>query len=123
MKISQAFAEDFAKQWIDSWNSKDLEAILSHYAEHVVFSSPFVIKNHINDRGTILGKTELRNYFEKALERNPDLHFDLQHVMVGIKSVTLIYVRNGTLLACEAMILNDEGKVLEGLSHYPVDLM
>ena len=41
--------------------------------------------------------------------------------MVGIKSITLIYTRKKIMLAYEVMILNDEGKVVEGLSHYPVD--
>lgn len=121
MKITKQFAKSFADEWVRAWNSKDIEAIMSHYVDNVVFSSPFIFKAHINDTGTIHGKSELRKYFEKALEKNPDLHFDLKHTMVGIKSITLIYTRNKTMLASEAMILNDEGKVVEGLSHYPVD--
>ena len=30
----------FANHWIKAWNSHDLEAILSHYAEDIVFLSP-----------------------------------------------------------------------------------
>ena len=32
----QAFAED----WVAAWNAHDLERVLAHYAEDVVFVSP-----------------------------------------------------------------------------------
>jgi ketosteroid isomerase-like protein len=121
MKIAKQFAKRFADEWVYAWNNKDIEAVMSHYADSVVFSSPFILKAQINDTGTIHGKGELRKYFERALEKNPDIHFDLKHIMVGVKSITLIYTRKNTLLAAEAMILDNEGKVVEGLSHYAID--
>src|SRR5262249_20575278 len=121
MKITKQFAKSFADQWIYAWNNKDIEAIMSHYDDNVLFLSPFILKTQINNQGMIHGKSELRKYFERALEKNPDLHFDLKHIMVGVKSITLIYIRKKIMLASEAMILNDERKVVEGLSHYPVD--
>ncbi len=121
MKITKQFAKKFADEWITAWNNRDIETIMNHYADDVIFSSPFILKNQINDKGTIHGKTELRTYFERALSKNPDLHFDLKHIMVGIKSITLIYVRKQTMLASETMILNNKGLVAEGLSHYPID--
>jgi len=36
--------EAFAKGWIQAWNQRDLEAILSHYTEDVEFQSPLVVK-------------------------------------------------------------------------------
>jgi ketosteroid isomerase-like protein len=33
-------ARRFARQWLDAWNSHDLEAILSHFRDDAVFSSP-----------------------------------------------------------------------------------
>ncbi len=121
MKITRQFAKSFADEWVHAWNNKNIAAIMNHYDDNVVFSSPFILKTQINKRGTIHKKSELRKYFESALVKNPDLHFDLKHIMVGIKSITLIYTRKKTMLASEVMILNDEGKVVEGLSHYPVD--
>ncbi len=121
MKIAKQFAKQFANEWISAWNRKDIEAIIAHYSDEVTFSSPFILKAQINNIGTIHGKSNLRKYFEKALDKNPDLHFDLKHIMVGIKSITLIYVRKKTMLASETMVLNEEGKVVEGLSQYPVD--
>lgn len=121
MKITRQFAQNFADNWLHAWNNKNIESIMSHYDDNVIFSSPFIIKSQVSCTGTIKGKTELRKYFEKALEKNPDLHFDLKHIMVGTKSITLIYIRKQTMLASEVMIMNDEGVIAEGLSHYPVD--
>lgn len=123
MKITKQLAERFAQEWITAWNKKDLDAIMNHYANEVVFSSPFILKSQPKNEGTLRGKTELRTYFEMALKKNPDLHFDLLHTMVGIKSITLIYLRKNTMLASEAMVLNHQGKVIEGLSHYPVETL
>ena len=121
MKITKQFSKAFADKWIRHWNNRDIEAILRHYADSVAFSSPFLLKTKASSLGTIHGKSELRRYFVKALDKNPGLRFDLKHIMVGINSITLIYTRKATLLASEVMILDDEGKVVMGLSHYDVD--
>ena len=46
--IEKKFAEQFAQEWIDSWNSHDLSRILSHYADDFEMSSP-VIMTHKGD--------------------------------------------------------------------------
>ena len=33
-------ADSFAREWIAGWNARDLAAILAHYADDVIFSSP-----------------------------------------------------------------------------------
>lgn len=33
-------AQAFAREWVKAWNDHDLPAILSHYADDVVFHSP-----------------------------------------------------------------------------------
>ena len=53
MKITRQFAKSFADEWVHAWNTKNIEAIMSHYVDNVVFSSPFILKAQINDRGTI----------------------------------------------------------------------
>ena len=37
---SELDAKRFAREWIEAWNSHDLDAILSHYATDVVLTSP-----------------------------------------------------------------------------------
>ncbi len=42
--LENNFAEHFAADWIDSWNSHDLERILSHYTDDFEMASPVIIK-------------------------------------------------------------------------------
>ena len=34
--------QEFAKEWIDAWNSHDLDRILAHYAEDIEISTPMI---------------------------------------------------------------------------------
>lgn len=121
MKITKEFAEDFAKRWINAWNKKDFEAIMDCYDKRIRFSSPFIIKTHFSCKGTIIGKNHLKQYFKKALSSNPNLHFNLKNIMVGIKSITLIYIRNRKMLASEVMVFNRKNLIKESRSHYPTN--
>lgn len=42
--IDKEFAEHFARDWIDSWNSHDLDRILAHYSDQFEMSSPVIIQ-------------------------------------------------------------------------------
>jgi len=53
-------AEDFAAHWIGAWNSHDIEAILSHYGDDVVFLSPVAAQRTGN--GRVIGREALRSY-------------------------------------------------------------
>lgn len=37
--IDTVFAERFAHEWVEAWNSHDLEAVLSHYSDDLEMSS------------------------------------------------------------------------------------
>lgn len=41
--LNKVWAIDFAKEWIDSWSTLNLERVLSHYAEDFEMNSPFII--------------------------------------------------------------------------------
>lgn len=41
--IDTTFAERFVHEWIEAWNSHDLETVLSHYSDDFEMSSPFII--------------------------------------------------------------------------------
>ena len=38
--MNQDKAATFAEQWATDWNSHDIEAVLSHFADDAVFTSP-----------------------------------------------------------------------------------
>jgi ketosteroid isomerase-like protein len=107
----------FAHEWLEAWNSHDLERILRHYSDDVVFTSPFVKELTGRDDGTLTGKDELRDYFARALASFPDLEFGDLEVYGGATSVCLVYRSVRDLRAAEAMLFED-GVVARVLAHY-----
>jgi ketosteroid isomerase-like protein len=82
---------EFARRYYDAWNKRDINAIMTLYAEDVEFSSPYIAALGFSPDGVIHGKALLRFYFEKALERAPDLKFVPESLCVGARGHTLIY--------------------------------
>ncbi|SIO40852.1 nuclear transport factor 2 family protein [Chitinophaga niabensis] len=109
---------NFANEWLQAWNSHDLDQIMEHYSENIVFYSPFIKKVNNEVSGRITGKKALREYFERALSVYTDLHFELYHVLEGVDSQVLYYKSVGNRLAAEMMVLNEDGKITEVRAHY-----
>ena len=108
--------EGFAKGWIQAWNQRDLEAVLSHYTEDVEFQSPLVVKLLGETSGTVRGKQNLREYFRKALAAFPgDIEIELLGVYQGVDSLLVHFQAKGRK-AIEVMELNEEGKVRRALT-------
>ena len=111
-------AKKFAKQWIDSWNSHDLEDIMKHYSEDIEITTPMLKLAAGIESGSIQGKEEVRAYWEKALTKIPDLHFELIEVTSGIDSVALYYKSVMNKMAVEVMFFNENGLVNKMIAHY-----
>ncbi len=117
--LDQQFAQDFAKEWIDAWNAHDLPGILSHYRDDFEMSSPMIIKLVDEASGVLKGKTSVAAYWAKALERMPDLRFELLNILIGVDSITLYY-RGARGLAAEVFHFDETGKVSKAYAHYDV---
>ena len=116
--ITEEQAGAFGRDWIDAWNRHDLDAILAHYDDAVVFCSPFVVKIAGEPTGILRGKVRLRAYFAEALKKYPDLNFSELRVLAGVSSVALTYRSVAGLHAAEVMALNAEGHVVRVDAHY-----
>lgn len=115
MNIEQA--NKFSDHWIASWNSHDLESILSHYIEDFEMSSPAIIEAMNEPSGTLRGKEKIGLYWSQALEKYPELKFEKLHVLAGANSITIIY--NGVRgLSSEVFHFNFAGKVVAAYAHY-----
>jgi len=108
----------FAKQWVEAWNNRDLEAVLSHYSEDIQFTSPFAVKIFNDPQGMVKGKAALRDYFSLALSNYPSFRFELISVLEGVQSVTLYYLSVNQLKAAEVMFFNEKGQVNRVEAHY-----
>ncbi len=115
--IDKAFADHFATDWIDAWNTRDLARVLSHYTDDFEMSSPAIIQIAGEPSGTLKGKEAVGAYWAKALQLIPDLHFELVAALVGVNSVTLYY--NGVRgPSAEVFHFNQDGRVSRAYAHY-----
>lgn len=111
-------AEDFARHWIEAWNSHDLDAIMSHYSPDVVLTSPVAAKLLNEPLGTVKGHSALRTYFERGLAAYPNLHFELLDVMQGLSSIVLCYINQKGTKTAEFMEFSENGKIVRVVANY-----
>ena len=103
--------KQFANTWIESWNAHDLDNILAHYSDDIEITTPMIKLAAGIDSGSLKGKENVRAYWKKALEKIPDLNFELYEVTSGVNSVALFYKSVMNKKAIEVMFFNEEGKV------------
>lgn len=118
--LTESDAKEFAREWVATWNAHDLDAILSHYGENVVLTSPIAAKLLNDSSGTVRGKGALREYFRRGLEAYPNLRFELQDVMFGLSSVVLCYKNQKGTKTAEFMEFGEDGKVVRVVANYSV---
>ncbi len=116
--IAAEQAQSFAQEWIESWNSHDLERILSHYSDDFEMTSPFIAGLMQEPTGTLKGKEKVRVYWSKALARMPDLHFELIEVLASVSSIAIYYRAVLGKRAVELLFFDKDGKVARGIAHY-----
>lgn len=115
------FAQRFAAQWRDDWNSHDIERILAHYHDDVTFSSPMVSRFNGDPSGTVRGKKALREYWTEGLRRIPDLHFEVVDVRVSVDSLVIDY-RNQIGGRVHEVLTFRDGLVISGFGAYGTTL-
>ena len=116
--LTDAEADAFVAEWMEAWNSHDLERILGHYTEDVEVTSPLVEAVLGPGRLTVRGKPALRSYWGKALARYPELRFVLYRAYAGSHSVVLHYQSVQGLVGAECMELDAQRRAFRVLAHY-----
>lgn len=116
--LTESDARKFANHWINAWNSRDLDAILSHYSPDVVLTSPTAAKLLQDPSGVVSGKDALRSYFSRGLEAYPNLTFELLDVLWGVSSVLLYYANQNGTKTGEFMELDANGQIIRVVANY-----
>jgi hypothetical protein len=80
------------QSWLEAWNRHDLESILAHYAEDIVFFSPAVVELGISHTGSVTGKAALRELFAVGLRFDQQLRFEPLCAFRGVGQHALHYV-------------------------------
>lgn len=111
-------AWELARHWVAAWNAHDLESIMTHYHEAVELNSPVAARLLQKPDGQVVGKENLRAYFQRGLEAFPDLHFQLEDVLWGVNSVVLHYTNQKGTRTAEFMEISANGKVVRVVANY-----
>jgi ketosteroid isomerase-like protein len=115
MEHSQA--QEFAAHWAAAWNAHDLDAILGHFTDDVVFTSPVAVQLLGGD-GVIRGKEALRAYWSHALALIPDLHFEVLGVFTGVSTLVIRYRNQRGNEVSEVLTFTADGLVTAGHGTY-----
>jgi ketosteroid isomerase-like protein len=114
--MDHAEAQAFAEQWVKDWNAHDLDALLGHFTDDVVFTSPVAVRLLGSD-GVIRGKEALRKYWSEGLRLIPDLRFEVLAVYAGVSTVVINYRNQAGGAVCEVLTF-DGSLVREGHGTY-----
>jgi hypothetical protein len=103
---------------LNGWNERDLERIVSHYADDVEFQSPVAVHLFGDALRTIKGKEDLTRYFEGVLAAVPGkIEFEFLAVFHGVDTL-VVHFQSKVHKCAEFMELNREGKVCRAMAHF-----
>jgi SnoaL-like domain len=126
MKLSQDFISSHIKQWMDAWNSKDTDVILSLYSDNIEFSSP-KIKKLFSDYKTniIKDKDNLKRYFSIGLKKFPNLIFEPINFVTKDNIIILEYLAypddQVKWNVLEKFEFDESGKVIKSSVYYGIE--
>ncbi len=116
--IEPSFAKKFAQDWVDAWNSHDLERIQSHYADGFTMVSPFIVELAGEVTGTLRGRKNTLEYWALVLKNFPDIKFELIDVLVGVDTISIYYKSVNGRRALEHVELGPNAKAIRASAHY-----
>jgi ketosteroid isomerase-like protein len=106
------------RQWVEAWNARDLERVLTLYSEEAEMTSDRIPALGFDASGTVRGKASLRAYWGKALTLIPNLHFTLIDTYVSPDSVVVFYQNERGAKICEYLRLDAAGKIRQGSANH-----
>jgi hypothetical protein len=110
-------AVGFAEEWSAAWNRRDVDAVLAHFHDDVIFTSPYAAEFVPGSAGVVRGKAALREYWCTAIKATPNLHFDIVGVYEGASVLVINYRNQGGALVNEVLEF-DGGLVRRGHGTY-----
>jgi hypothetical protein len=118
--MNRARAEKHAEEWIRDWCARDIERIVSHYAEDARFVSPVAARRTGNP--VVVGREALLKYWSAARGYR-SFRFTLEHVLWddAEQEMVVVYTRDVDGRhdrACEIFRFNDRDQVIAGEAMY-----
>lgn len=85
--------ENIATQWLDAFNARNLDALLSLYADDAQHFSPKLQVHKPETNGLVKGKDALRDWWEGAYLRLPTLYYKVTNLTANESRVFMEYIR------------------------------
>jgi hypothetical protein len=121
MDMDHGAVKTFVDHWVAAWNAHDLDAILAHFTDDIVFASPMAAALFPDSHGTLHGKQAVREYWAEGLRRIPNLHFEVLGHYLGVGVLVIHYRNQDGRLVNEVLMLGDDGLVTAGYGTYQAD--
>jgi ketosteroid isomerase-like protein len=109
----------FARTWCEAWNAHDLDGVLVHFHDDVIFTSPTAARIMPESGGRIEGKEQLRAYWAEGLRLLPDLHFEVEALTVGMDTLVIGY-RNQAGVRVNEVLVFEEDRIIFGAATHAV---
>ncbi len=106
-------AMEFAREWEAAWNRRDIEAVLKHFHQDVVFTSPVAIQIGFAQDGIVSGKEALRRYWTAGLAKSADLRFQVTTVYQGVNTLVIAFKSQQGMDRAEVLTFQ-QGLVIAG---------
>lgn len=84
---------EVAKLWLHAFNTHNLEALLELYDEDASHFSPKLKIRHPETNGLIIGKPAMREWWQDAFDRLPELHYKEERLTANSNCVFMEYTR------------------------------
>ena len=113
--------QSIAFKWLDTFNNKELEKLLSLYDDDAVHFSPKLKISKLETNGFVSGKQELRKWWLDAFERLPSLNYKVKSLTANGDRVFMEYTRTvigeEDLLVAEVLDIRNDVIVASRVYH------
>lgn len=112
--MSENNLEALALKWLAAFNTKDLDGLLSLYANDALHYSPMLKAKRPETNGLVIGVASLRSWWQDAFDNLPSLHYSVTSLTANRQRVFMEYRRrvNGEKDKLVAEVLEfKEGKI------------
>jgi len=110
-----------AEQWIQAWNSRDLDRIMDHYAADIEFEANTVVGRWRKADGKLVGRAELREHFRLGLELAAGLRFVMEEVFSAPSGYAVLYRRENGNRVIDVVELDGDGKARRVKAFYAAE--
>jgi len=113
--------DKIALKWFEAFNDHNLEQLLALYDDHAEHFSPKLKIRRPETKGLVSGKTALRDWWQDAFERLPELHYVVTSLTANPDRVFMEYIRQvpgeEDMLIAEVLDIKDEKIVASRVYH------